>query len=105
MPRTTKLWRGCLKGAAIMATGMLRLSTGGNRHIHTGMFENLTSSLPSLNALRAFEAMARNGRVTLAAEELHVTHSAVSRQVKALEQTLGVRLFTGPKNRLELTAA
>jgi DNA-binding transcriptional LysR family regulator len=70
------------------------------------MFENLTSaSLPSLNALRAFEAMARTGRVTLAAEELHVTHSAVSRQVKALERALGVRLFTGPKNRLELTAA
>ena len=70
------------------------------------MFENLTSGpLPSLNALRAFEAMARTGRVTLAAEELHVTHSAVSRQVKALERTLGVQLFSGPKNRLELTAA
>jgi DNA-binding transcriptional LysR family regulator len=69
------------------------------------MFENLTSGLPSLNALRAFEAMARNRRVTLAAEELHVTHSAVSRQVKALEAALGVRLFTGPKHRLELTPA
>lgn len=70
------------------------------------MFENLTHSpLPSLNALRAFEAMARTGRATLAAEELHVTHSAVSRQVKALEDTLGVRLFTGPKHRLELTDA
>lgn len=70
------------------------------------MFENLTSGpLPSLNALRAFEAMARTGRVTLAAEELRVTHSAVSRQVKALEAALGVRLFSGPKNRLELTAA
>lgn len=70
------------------------------------MFEQLTSgALPSLNALRAFEAMARTGRVTLAAEELHVTHSAVSRQVKALEAALGVRLFAGPKNRLELTAA
>lgn len=70
------------------------------------MFQNLTSEpLPSLNALRAFEAMARTGRVTLAAEELRVTHSAVSRQVKALERTLGVRLFAGPKNRLELTAA
>jgi LysR family glycine cleavage system transcriptional activator len=68
------------------------------------MFENLTSP-PSLNALRAFEAMARNRKVTLAAEELHVTHSAVSRQVKALERSLGVRLFTGPKHRLELTAA
>ncbi|MCX7586151.1 LysR family transcriptional regulator [Phenylobacterium sp. 58.2.17] len=70
------------------------------------MFENLTFSvLPSLNALRAFEAMARTGRATLAADELHVTHSAVSRQVKALEEALGVRLFTGPKHRLELTQA
>jgi DNA-binding transcriptional LysR family regulator len=70
------------------------------------MFENLTPGAPpSLNALRAFEAMARTGRATLAAEELHVTHSAVSRQVKALEDSLGVRLFAGPKNRLELTPA
>jgi DNA-binding transcriptional LysR family regulator len=72
------------------------------------MFPNLTSArraLPSLNALRAFEAMARTGRATLAAEELAVTHSAVSRQVKALEESLGVRLFAGPKNRLELTEA
>jgi DNA-binding transcriptional LysR family regulator len=70
------------------------------------MFENLTSGpLPSLNALRAFEAMARTGRVTLAAEELRVTHSAVSRQVKALEASLGARLFAGPKHRLELTQA
>jgi LysR family transcriptional regulator, glycine cleavage system transcriptional activator len=68
------------------------------------MFDNLTStSLPSLNALRAFEAMARTGRATLAAEELNVTHSAVSRQVKALEAALGVRLFQGPKHRLTLT--
>jgi DNA-binding transcriptional LysR family regulator len=70
------------------------------------MFDNLTSSaLPSLNALRAFEAMARTGRATLAAEELNVTHSAVSRQVKALEAALGVRLFQGPKHRLSLTPA
>jgi LysR family glycine cleavage system transcriptional activator len=70
------------------------------------MFENLTGgALPSLNALRAFEAMARTGRATAAAEELAVTHSAVSRQVKALEASLGVRLFAGPKHRLELTPA
>jgi LysR family glycine cleavage system transcriptional activator len=70
------------------------------------MFDNLTAkALPSLNALRAFEAMARTGRATLAAEELGVTHSAVSRQVKALEATLGVRLFQGPKHRLSLTPA
>ena len=70
------------------------------------MFDNLTPGpLPSLNALRAFEAMARTGRATLAAEELNVTHSAVSRQVKALEAALGVRLFQGPKHRLTLTQA
>lgn len=71
------------------------------------MFENLTSDpnapLPSLNALRAFEAMARTGSATRAAEELHVTHSAVSRQVKALEAQMGVRLFEGPRHALTLT--
>ncbi len=70
------------------------------------MFENRTSGAhPSLNALRAFEAMARMGKATLAAEELAVTHSAVSRQVKILEDSLGVKLFAGPKHRLELTEA
>jgi DNA-binding transcriptional LysR family regulator len=61
--------------------------------------------LPSLNALRAFEAAGRHGRMTLAAGELHVTHSAVSRQVQHLEQLLGVALFEGPKNALRLTEA
>lgn len=69
------------------------------------MFENLTprSGLPSLNGLRAFEAMGRTGSATRAAQELNVTHSAVSRQVKALEAALGVRLFEGPKHGLRLT--
>lgn len=69
------------------------------------MFENLTpqAALPSLNALRAFEAMGRTGSATLAAAELHVTHSAVSRQVKALEAALGIRLFEGPRHQLRLT--
>lgn len=61
--------------------------------------------LPSLNALRAFEAAGRLGRMTLAAEELHVTHSAVSRQVQHLQDVLGVALFEGPKNALRLTEA
>lgn len=71
------------------------------------MFKNLTASaaLPSLNALRAFEAMARTGGATLAGAELNVTHSAVSRQVKALEAQLGVRLFEGPRHALTLTRA
>ena len=71
------------------------------------MFDNLTTArgLPSLNALRSFEAMARSGGATRAAAELNVTHSAVSRQVKALERSLGVRLFEGPRSGLRLTAA
>lgn len=56
-----------------------------------------------LNALRAFEAAARCGRMTVAASELSVTHGAVSRQVQHLEQTLGVALFTGPRSRPVLT--
>ncbi|WP_297801607.1 LysR family transcriptional regulator [uncultured Brevundimonas sp.] len=69
------------------------------------MFQNLTGSTTqiSLTALRAFEAMARTGSATAAAAELHVTHSAISRQVKSLEQQLGTRLFEGPKHALRLT--
>jgi LysR family transcriptional regulator, glycine cleavage system transcriptional activator len=63
------------------------------------------SRLAPLNALRAFEAAARHGRMTAAAAELGVTHGAVSRQVRHLEETLGVTLFAGPKNRLTLTEA
>ncbi len=61
--------------------------------------------LPSLNALIAFEAAARLGRMTLAADELAVTHGAISRHVRHLEEKLGVRLFEGPKNALRLTDA
>ncbi len=60
-------------------------------------------SLPSLNALRAFEAFSRHGRMSSAADELCVTHGAVSRQVRQLEQSLGVSLVEGPKTRLKLT--
>ena len=61
--------------------------------------------LPPLNALIAFEAAARYGRMTEAANELCVTPGAVSRQVKNLEQSLGFALFEGTKNRPVLTAA
>lgn len=61
--------------------------------------------LPSLNALIAFEAAARLGRMTLAADELAVTHGSISRHVRHLEESLGVRLFEGPKNALRLTEA
>jgi len=59
--------------------------------------------LPPLNALRAFEAFGRRGRMTLAADELCVTHGAISRQIRQLEDHLGVALTEGPRNRLALT--
>ncbi len=61
--------------------------------------------LPSLKGLQAFEAFARAGLMTRAAEELSVTHGAVSRQIKALERQLGTRLLAGPKHALTLTPA
>jgi LysR family glycine cleavage system transcriptional activator len=62
------------------------------------------SQLP-LTALRAFEAFARLGKMSQAADELCVTHGAVSRQVRSLEQTVGVKLTQGPRNALKLTDA
>ena len=61
------------------------------------------SQLP-LNALRAFEAAARHASFTHAAEELHVTQAAVSHQVKALEERLGVALFVRRPRGLEITS-
>lgn len=58
-----------------------------------------------LNALRTFEAAGRLGRMTAAADELAVTHGAVSRQVQHLENVLGVALFAGPRTRPQLTPA
>jgi DNA-binding transcriptional LysR family regulator len=58
-----------------------------------------------LTALRAFEAFARHGRMSLAADELCVTHGAVSRQVRGLEQLCGAKLTQGPRNNLKLTDA
>ncbi len=61
--------------------------------------------LPSLKALRAFEAAARHLSFTLAANELNVTQAAISHQVKALEERLGVKLFHRRNRRLFLTEA
>ncbi|MBX8520779.1 LysR family transcriptional regulator [Pseudomonas cichorii] len=65
----------------------------------------MSRDLPPLNALRAFEATARLGSVSQAAEQLHVTHGAVSRQLKALEEHLGVSLFSKDGRGLKLTDA
>lgn len=59
--------------------------------------------LPSLNALRAFEAAARTGSFTAAARELNVTQAAVSRLVRLLEERLGFPLFERHANALVLT--
>src|SRR5918994_156865 len=61
--------------------------------------------LPALNALKAFEAAARHESFTRAAEDLNVTQGAVSHQVKALEETLGVKLFNRERQRLVITEA
>lgn len=61
--------------------------------------------LPPLNALRAFEAAARHLSFVQAARELHVTPAAISHQVKALEEFLGVALFHRGGRGLELTGA
>ena len=59
--------------------------------------------LPSLDLLKGFEAAARNLSFTKAAAELFVTQSAVSRQVKTLEEQLGVPLFRRHHRDLRLT--
>ncbi|HSW13242.1 MAG TPA: LysR family transcriptional regulator [Solimonas sp.] len=61
--------------------------------------------LPPLNALRAFEAVARHRSFRKAADELFVTPAAVTHQIKALEEQLGVELFKRLPRRIELTPA
>ena len=63
----------------------------------------MTGRLPSLNGLRAFEAAARHLSFTQAASELNVTQTAISHQIKRLEQELGVRLFVRENRALSLT--
>lgn len=59
--------------------------------------------LPNLNAIKAFDAAARHQSFTLAAEELAVTHAAVSRHIRALELDLGVALFERRHRQVLLT--
>ena len=60
-------------------------------------------TLPPLNALRAFEAAGRLGSFTKAAEELNVSHSAISRHVRGLEDRLNVHLFRTQNSGVALT--
>ena len=63
----------------------------------------MSPRLPPLAALRAFEAAARHLSFTRAADELHVTQTAISHQIRGLEERLGVRLFRRLPRGLVLT--
>src|SRR3954471_13776052 len=63
----------------------------------------MTARLPSLNGLRAFEAAARHMSFTVAASELNVTQTAISHQIRRLEEELGIRLFVRQNRTLSLT--
>jgi len=63
----------------------------------------MAGKLPPLNALRVFEASARQLSFTRAAEELFVTQAAVSHQIKALEEFIGIKLFVRKNRALLLT--
>lgn len=63
----------------------------------------MANRLPPLNAIRAFEASARQLSFTKAAEELFVTQAAISHQIKALEDNLGIKLFMRKNRSLLLT--
>jgi LysR family glycine cleavage system transcriptional activator len=63
----------------------------------------MSNSIPPLNPLKVFETVARVSNLTKAAEELHVTQSAVSRQLGVLERYLGVRLFVREARGVSLT--
>ena len=62
-------------------------------------------ALPPLNAIRAFEAAARNRSFSRAANELHVTQGAISRHIKTLEENLNCQLFLRHPQGVELTDA
>jgi len=63
----------------------------------------MTARLPSLNGLRAFEAAARHLSFTHAAQELNVTQTAISHQIRRLEEELGIKLFIRQSRALALT--
>jgi LysR family glycine cleavage system transcriptional activator len=84
----------------------LRLDGGCAKRLYSTQFVSFSHmKSPPLNALYAFEAFARRGRMTSAADELCVTHGAVSRHIRHLEAVLGVALVQGPRNKLTLTDA
>lgn len=79
----------------MVGTGLIR---------RTGRRDNdLLMKIPPLNPLKVFEVVARTNNLTLAASELNVSQSAVSRQVAVLEEYLGVQLFARERVGVRLT--
>ena len=68
-----------------------------------GLGESSMRKLPPLNALRVFDAVARNGSLSKAASELHVSPSAVSQQIANLEDWMGVRMLDRSANKTSLS--
>src|SRR6202165_5253339 len=66
-------------------------------------WQSMADRLPPMQALRAFEAAARTRSLTRAAESLHLTHGAISHQIKALEADFGVRLVERAGRGIRLT--
>ncbi len=69
------------------------------------MGESRSQRLPPLAALRTFEAAARHQNFSRAADELHLTHGAISHQIKALERELGFALFHRKSHGVQLTGS
>jgi LysR family transcriptional regulator, glycine cleavage system transcriptional activator len=65
----------------------------------------VSRTLPTTASLQAFESAASLGSITAAARELHLTQGAISRQIQALEEHLGIDLFVRERQRIRLTAA
>lgn len=61
------------------------------------------ADFPPITGLRCFEAVSRLGSMTQAAKELHVTHSAISQQIKLLEEFVGVALFVRQGRQIHLS--
>ena len=100
--------RGCRRSSMTRLCGptRARLQTTNSHALHeSGACIRRCDRLPSLDFLRGFEAAGRRLSFTLAATELFVTQSALSRQVKALEDALGVALFERRHRALALTPA
>src|ERR1700681_4410368 len=66
-------------------------------------WQSMADRLPPMQALRAFEAAARTRSLTRAAESLHLTHGAISHQIKSLEADFGVRLVERAGRGIRLT--